>query len=140
MDMSSKELSAYNEIEASDWQLVEIIGRGTYGEVFKSKNKVDGRTVAIKVTDINQSKTEEMKTELAVLEKFSNHRNIVKFINAQFVVTVSGMEQLWIITEVCPFSLLEHLSRSHIVLNPICFVSVLDRTKVGLDQLFTLTF
>jgi len=125
--MSSKQLPAYNEIEASDWQLIEIIGRGTYGEVFKSKNKIDGTTVAIKVTDINQSKTEEMKTELAVLEKFSSHKNIVRFINAQFVVTVSGIEQLWIITEYCLFGAVSDLSKAL-----ICEGSSLDEKFICL--------
>ena len=91
---------SYNKTVDSDWELLEAIGKGTYGDVFKGKRKVDDAIVAIKVTDFNQNKNEEMKTELAVLENFSNHENIVKFIDAQFMVTVSGTEQLWIITEV----------------------------------------
>ena len=96
----SQEISAHKQRVKNDWELIEVIGKGTYGEVFKGKRKMDDTIVAIKVTDINQNKTEEMKTELAVFEKFSNHENIVRFINAQFVVTMSGTEQLWIITEV----------------------------------------
>lgn len=98
--MSLKQIPTHGKFENNDWELIEVIGKGTYGEVFQGKRKVDGMIAAIKVTDINQNKNEEMKTELAVLEKFSNHENIVRFINAQFVVTVSGIEQLWIITEV----------------------------------------
>ena len=98
--LSSKQISTHSKFENNDWELIGVIGKGTYGEVFKGKRKIDGTVAAIKVTDINQNKNEEMKTELAVLEKFSSHKNIIRFLNAQFVVTVSGTEQLWIITEV----------------------------------------
>ena len=100
MVFSARQISTQSEIGNNEWELMELIGKGTYGEVFKGRNKTTDSIVAIKVTDFNQNKNEEMKTELSVLEKFSSHENVIKFINAQFVVTVSGTEQLWIITEV----------------------------------------
>lgn len=106
MVLSGKRVSTYSEIANSEWELIELIGKGTYGEVYRGRNKKSNSIVAIKVTDFNRNKNEEMKTELAVLENFSSHENIVKFIGAQFVATMSGTEQLWIITEVYKFSCL----------------------------------
>ena len=95
-------VSTHEEGGKIEWQLLELIGKGTYGEVYKGKSckGKDELEVAVKVTEFNLSKNEETKTELAVLEKYSHHENIVKFIDAQFVETLTGTEQLWIVTEV----------------------------------------
>eukprot|EP00112_Aurelia_sp_Birch-Aquarium-sp1_P012209 Seg2566.3 transcript_id=Seg2566.3/GoldUCD/mRNA.D3Y31 product="Traf2 and NCK-interacting protein kinase" protein_id=Seg2566.3/GoldUCD/D3Y31 len=100
---STVNVSMHEDGGKIEWQLLELIGKGTYGEVYKGKSCKEGKDeleVAVKVTEFNLSKNEETKTELAVLEKYSHHENVVKFIDAQFVETLTGTEQLWIVTEV----------------------------------------
>lgn len=36
---------------SSDWDIVETIGKGTYGKVYKVINKKDGSQAAVKVLD-----------------------------------------------------------------------------------------
>ena len=127
---STVNVSTHEEGGKIEWQLLELIGKGTYGEVYKGKSckGKDELEVAVKVTEFNLSKNEETKTELAVLEKYSHHENIVKFIDAQFVETLTGTEQLWIVTEV-KIEFQNVVSVVEIYWNFIYLLGIVDRKR-----------
>jgi serine/threonine protein kinase len=59
----------------SRYEVLERLGEGTYGEVFKGKRKLDGLIVALKETRDPQCATREAEALLAL-----NHPNVVKLI------------------------------------------------------------
>ena len=48
----------------TDWELVDRIGEGTYGEVFTARNKISGEIAAAKVIDSIHEKIEEVLPEV----------------------------------------------------------------------------
>lgn len=92
---SLKELSAPDE-----WELVESIGEGTYGEVYKARNKITGEIAAAKVIDSIHEKIEEVLPELDILKKYSTHPNVAGFHGAFINVDTKRHDQLWLVMEV----------------------------------------
>ena len=74
--VNTKYCSPYN-----DYDIIGLIGIGTYGKVFKIRNKKTGRIKAMKVLSENQLKKnfkeEDLIHEIKVLKSVS-HENIVK--------------------------------------------------------------
>lgn len=58
-----------------NFEEIEQIGSGGYGQVFKAKHKIDGKTYAIKCVKYNTEKAEREVKALAALE----HPNIVRY-------------------------------------------------------------
>ena len=83
------------------WELVEIIGEGTYGEVYKGRHKDTGDIAAVKVIDAVLDKEEDIKAELSVLEKHSNHPNIVTFYGSYLKRDNIVDDRIWLVMEVC---------------------------------------
>ena len=83
-----------------DWQLVESIGEGTYGEVYKARNVVTKEIAAAKVIDSIHEKIEEVLPELEILKKFSSHPNIAGFYGAFIKKNTKRHDQLWFVMEV----------------------------------------
>lgn len=86
----------------TEWELVERIGEGTYGEVFNARNKISGEIAAAKVIDSIHEKIEEVLPELEILSKYSTHPNIAGFHGAFMNVDTKRHDQLWLVMEVCP--------------------------------------
>lgn len=84
----------------TDWELVESIGEGTYGEVYKAKNKTTGEITAAKVIDSIHEKIEDVLPELEILTKYSTHPNIAGFHGAFINVDTKRHDQLWLVMEV----------------------------------------
>ncbi|XP_077447820.1 serine/threonine-protein kinase Chk1 [Stigmatopora argus] len=63
-----------------DWDVVQTLGEGAYGEVRLLVNRQTQEAVAVKVIDTTQAKecAENVKKEICV-HKMLNHRNIVRF-------------------------------------------------------------
>nr|XP_057942264.1 serine/threonine-protein kinase Chk1 isoform X1 [Doryrhamphus excisus] len=63
-----------------DWDLVQTLGEGAYGEVRLLVNRQTEEAVAVKVIDTSQAKecAENVKKEVCV-HKMLNHQNIVRF-------------------------------------------------------------
>lgn len=92
-----KDLPSPNDI----WELVENIGEGNYGEVFKGRNLKTGQIAAVKVMDAVLEKEEDIKAELNVFQNHSAHPNLVKFYGAFVKRDSVAEEQIWIVMELC---------------------------------------
>uniref|UniRef100_A0AAX7TSU5 non-specific serine/threonine protein kinase n=1 Tax=Astatotilapia calliptera TaxID=8154 RepID=A0AAX7TSU5_ASTCA len=62
---------------AGIFELVEVVGNGTYGQVYKGRHVKTGQLAAIKVMDVTEVK--EIKLEINMLKKYSHHRNIATY-------------------------------------------------------------
>ncbi|KAI3380915.1 hypothetical protein SNEBB_002521 [Seison nebaliae] len=82
------------------FELVEVVGNGTYGHVYKGRCERTGKVVAIKVMDVPEDEEEEIKLEINVLKKFSNHKNIATYYGA-FLRRSMSQKQLWLVMELC---------------------------------------
>lgn len=87
---------------AGIFDLVEVVGNGTYGQVHKGRHKRTGQLAAIKIMDVTEDEEEEIKLEINVLRKFSHHRNIATYYGAFVKKGLQGQEdQLWLVMEFC---------------------------------------
>jgi len=64
---------------AERFQLEQVVGEGTYGEVFCAKDRDSGQRVAIKVLENVADNVEEIEEEFLVLRDLSLHPNIPLF-------------------------------------------------------------
>lgn len=84
------------------FELMEVVGRGTYGEVFKGRHIKTGQLAGIKVMNLTEDEVEEIKQEINMLKKFSHHRNIAKYYGAFIKKMPLGKnDQLWLVMEFC---------------------------------------
>lgn len=87
---------------AGIFDLVEVVGNGTYGQVYKGRHTKTGQLAAIKVMNVNEDEEEEIKLEINVLKKYSNHRNIATYYGAFIKKSPPGKDdQLWLVMEFC---------------------------------------
>ncbi|XP_057303582.1 myosin-IIIb-like isoform X2 [Hydractinia symbiolongicarpus] len=85
----------------SKWELVEIIGEGTYGEVYRGVNKKKEQA-AIKVIENSPSKYEEIQNEMSILKRFNNHKNLVGYFGTYLYRNQRGLPtQIWLVIEYC---------------------------------------
>ncbi|XP_063702454.1 serine/threonine-protein kinase mig-15 isoform X7 [Culicoides brevitarsis] len=87
---------------AGIFELIEVVGNGTYGQVYKGRHTKTGQLAAIKVMDVTEDEEEEIKLEINVLKKYSNHRNIATYYGAFIKKSPAGKDdQLWLVMEYC---------------------------------------
>uniref|UniRef100_A0A673MRQ0 non-specific serine/threonine protein kinase n=1 Tax=Sinocyclocheilus rhinocerous TaxID=307959 RepID=A0A673MRQ0_9TELE len=87
---------------AGIFELVELVGNGTYGQVYKGRHVKTGQLAAIKVMDVTGDEEEEIKAEINMLKKYSHHRNIATYYGAFIKKNPPGMDdQLWLVMEFC---------------------------------------
>ncbi|KAJ6663234.1 hypothetical protein lerEdw1_010370, partial [Lerista edwardsae] len=87
---------------AGIFELVQVVGNGTYGQVYKGRHVKTGQLAAIKVMNVTEDEEEEIKLEINMLKKYSHHRNIATYYGA--FVKKSPAEhddQLWLVMEYC---------------------------------------
>ncbi|XP_061651606.1 TRAF2 and NCK interacting kinase a isoform X7 [Phyllopteryx taeniolatus] len=95
------DLSALRE-PAGIFELVELVGNGTYGQVYKGRHVKTGQLAAIKVMDVTGDEEEEIKAEINMLKKYSHHRNIATYYGAFIKKNPPGIDdQLWLVMEFC---------------------------------------
>ncbi|KAI0354133.1 Serine/threonine-protein kinase [Trametes cingulata] len=61
-----------------DWEELEILGRGGYGEVVKARNKIDNRIYAVKRIKLRNVQNDKIFREVNALSRL-NHRFIVRY-------------------------------------------------------------
>ncbi|XP_051910752.1 myosin-IIIa isoform X2 [Hippocampus zosterae] len=83
------------------WEIIETIGKGTYGKVYKVLNKVDGSKAAVKILDPIHDIDEEIEAEYNILKALSDHCNVVKFYGMFYKKDVKCGDQLWLVLELC---------------------------------------
>ncbi|XP_010884543.2 TRAF2 and NCK-interacting protein kinase isoform X3 [Esox lucius] len=95
------DLSALRD-PAGIFELVELVGNGTYGQVYKGRHVKTGQLAAIKVMDVTGDEEEEIKAEINMLKKYSHHRNIATYYGAFIKKNPPGADdQLWLVMEFC---------------------------------------
>ncbi|XP_064188570.1 myosin-IIIa isoform X2 [Anguilla rostrata] len=99
---SGKSIVFDNFPDPSDtWDIVETIGKGTYGKVYKVLNKVNGSKAAVKILDPVHDIDEEIEAEYSILRALSDHPNVVKFFGMFYKKDVKLGDQLWLVLELC---------------------------------------
>ncbi|XP_054244421.1 nik-related protein kinase [Indicator indicator] len=87
---------------AGIFELVQIVGNGTYGQVYKGRHVKTGQLAAIKVMNVTENEEEEIKLEINMLKKYSHHRNIATYYGAFVKKSPAGQDdQLWLVMEYC---------------------------------------
>ncbi|XP_065644866.1 serine/threonine-protein kinase mig-15 isoform X2 [Hydra vulgaris] len=88
---------------AAYFDLIEVVGNGTYGQVHKGRHRRTGQLAAIKIMSVNEEEEEDIKLEINVLRKYSNHVNIARYYGAFIKKGAPNAQedQLWLVMEFC---------------------------------------
>nr|XP_020451055.1 mitogen-activated protein kinase kinase kinase kinase 4-like isoform X3 [Monopterus albus] len=99
--LDSIDLAALRD-PAGIFELVEVVGNGTYGQVYKGRHVKTGQLAAIKVMEVTEEEEEEIKLEINMLKSYSHHRNIATYYGAFIKQGPAGQDhQLWLVMEYC---------------------------------------
>ncbi|XP_026708119.1 myosin-IIIb isoform X11 [Athene cunicularia] len=83
------------------WEIIETIGKGTYGKVYKVASKKDGSLAAVKILDPISDVDEEIEAEYNILRFLPNHPNVVRFYGMFYKADQYVGGQLWLVLELC---------------------------------------
>ncbi|KAL3856081.1 hypothetical protein ACJMK2_015277 [Sinanodonta woodiana] len=84
------------------WELQDLIGEGTYGEVYSARNKHTGHWAAVKVLESIHEVIEEIEEEYTILRDCNDHPNMPHFYDLCLKKGDMGTEdQVWIVMELC---------------------------------------
>ncbi len=80
-----------------DYELIALLGRGGFGEVFKARCVSDGRLVAVKHLFSAQQSGRFIK-EAKILQRY-NHENLVQYVDFMTQETNTGEQQFFLVME-----------------------------------------
>ncbi|KAH7962394.1 hypothetical protein HPB52_015870 [Rhipicephalus sanguineus] len=84
------------------FQLVKVVGEGTYGEVYAARDKLTDRLVAVKIMENIADNVEEMEEEHRVLRDLCVHPNIPTYFGIFFQpAPCREDDQVWFVMELC---------------------------------------
>ncbi|XP_065177918.1 misshapen-like kinase 1 [Sycon ciliatum] len=86
---------------AGIFELVEVVGHGTYGQVYKGRHTKTGQLAAIKVMDVTEEEEEDIRLEINVLRKYSHHPCIATYYGAFIRKNPDRDDSLWLVMEFC---------------------------------------
>jgi len=114
-------------------ELIEVIGKGNYGNVYKGRLTATNEMTAVKVVLLKEDELRETLLEMEFL-KMCNHRNITKFMG----LFLKGFD-LWICMELCGGGALDSVYRNlrkSLTEDQIC--SIMFESIEGLDYIHKL--
>ncbi|XP_045527371.1 myosin-IIIb-like isoform X3 [Pieris brassicae] len=106
-DMAYRGLSQYVELDraadpSDQYTLQDLIGEGTYGEVYSARDKKSGKRVAVKILENIAENIEEIEEEFLVFRDLSSHPNIPEFFGLFLKRGISSEDdQIWFVMELC---------------------------------------
>eukprot|EP00249_Psilotum_nudum_P019534 c27300_g1_i1 orf=261-3173(+) len=82
---------------SSKYELLDELGKGSYGAVYKARDLKTSELVAVKVISLSEGEEgyEEIRGEIEMLQQ-CNHPNVVRYLGSY-----QGEEYLWIVMEYC---------------------------------------
>jgi myosin-3 len=135
-------LIKFDELKSPDyeWELLESIGEGTYGEVFKVRHKKSGELAAAKVMESINEVIEEIEEEYRILKELSSHPNLPKFHGIFSKKSHdNNEEQIWLCMELCSNGSVTDLAKSLIKmgrrLDEQLIAYILRQTLLALEHL-----
>uniref|UniRef100_A0A672TI15 non-specific serine/threonine protein kinase n=1 Tax=Strigops habroptila TaxID=2489341 RepID=A0A672TI15_STRHB len=121
------------------WEIIETIGKGTYGKVFKVLNKKNGSKAAVKILDPVHDIDEEIEAEYNILKALSDHPNVVKFYGMYYKKDVKNGDQLWLVLELCNGGSVTDLVKGFLKrgerMNELLIAYILHEALMGLQHL-----
>ncbi|XP_065178449.1 misshapen-like kinase 1 [Sycon ciliatum] len=83
------------------FELIEVVGNGTYGQVYKGRHTKTGQLAAVKVMDVAEEEEEDLRLEINVLRQHSHHPNIATYYGAFVRKNPGRDDSLWLVMELC---------------------------------------
>ena len=110
--MDKKDAVSYGKVKLGLYEvnMLDKIGQGSYGVVYRGKDKLDGSTVAAKQCDIANDKTgADTMTEIKHFRSVQNHPHIVELYDCH-----NKEKTIWMIMEYCDAGDLEQYYKKQI--------------------------
>ena len=115
------------------FEKLELLGRGSYGSVFKCLDTVSKRKVAVKVLPIDEDEgLDDLVRELEILKRHSTNVFISRYYNS-FVV--SEKQEVWVSMELCVSSVLDLMLAANATLIESTAKIICGSVLLGLEYL-----